>query len=184
VDSTKEETTVQLLQELMQAQGSSPPRQVLLDAMEAMYAITQKNWYPETDAKPTLQKLKEQGYRLGLISNAADDENVQALIDKADLRIYFDFILSSAACGIRKPDRYIFQLALDHFKVKPENAAMIGDTLEADISGANLMGIYSIWINRRVQLLTEGELSFQPQAVISSLEQLPALLGELRRTKA
>jgi HAD superfamily hydrolase (TIGR01662 family) len=184
VDSTKEETTVQLLQELMQAQGSSPPRQALLDAMGAMYAITQKNWYPEVDAQPTLQQLKEQGYRLGLISNAADDENVQALIDKADLRTCFHFILSSAACGIRKPDRYIFQLALDHFNVEPENAAMIGDTLEADIYGANLMGIYSIWINRRVQLFTEGELSFQPQAVISSLEQLPALLGELRGTKA
>jgi HAD superfamily hydrolase (TIGR01662 family) len=178
-DSNQEESTVQLLRELMQAQGASPPNQVLVDAMQAMYAITQKNWYPETDARPTLQILKDQGFRLGMISNAADDENVQALIDEAHLRTYFEFILSSAACGVRKPDSYIFQLALDHFHVGPERVAMIGDTLEADIFGANQVGFYSIWINRRVQLSSESELIVQPQAVISNLEQLPALLAEI-----
>ena len=110
-DNTKEETTVQLLRELMTAQDASPPEQVLRSAMEAMYAITQENWYPEKDAGPTLRKLRERGCRLGLISNAADDENVQALVDKAGLRDEFELILSSAACGIRKPDERIFHLA-------------------------------------------------------------------------
>jgi len=35
---------------------------------------------------------------------------------------------------------------------------MVGDSLEADILGANQMGIYSIWITRRVYLPEEGEL--------------------------
>ena len=149
--------------------------------MEAMYAITQENWYPEKDAGPTLRKLRERGCRLGLISNAADDENVQALVDKAGLRDEFELILSSAACGIRKPDERIFHLALEQLKVPPEKSAMIGDTLEADVLGANRMGMYSIWINRRAELPPDGPLEIQPQAVIASLSALPGLFDEMTR---
>jgi HAD superfamily hydrolase (TIGR01662 family) len=180
-NTLEEETTVQLLRELMEAQGASPPDPVLYAAMEAMYAITQENWYLEEDAIPTLETMKEMGYRLGAISNAADDENVQELIDKGNLRPHFEFIISSAACGIRKPDARIFQLALDHFQVPPEKIVMVGDTLDADILGANRLGIYSIWINRRANKPSEGELSVQPQAVISALSDLPNLIEELEK---
>jgi FMN phosphatase YigB (HAD superfamily) len=56
---------------------------------------------------------------------------------------------------------------------------MVGDTLDADILGANQKGIYSVWINRRVDYEEEGELTIQPQAVISDLAQLPSLLIEM-----
>jgi putative hydrolase of the HAD superfamily len=177
--TVEEETTVQLLRELMDRQGASPPEPVLFAAMEAMYTVTQKNWYVEEDAAPTLGTLREKGYLLGMISNAADDENVQELVDKGNLRSYFEFILSSAACGIRKPASRIFQLALDHFNVSAEKTVMVGDTLDADILGANRMGIYSIWVSRRAPPPPEGELPVQPQAVISSLSELPELLAEL-----
>ena len=116
-----------------------------------MYSITQQNWYLEADAIPTLKTLREQGYRLGMISNTSDDKNVQQLVDRWELRPFFETIITSAGCGIRKPDERIFRLALDHFGVPPEQVAMVGDLLEADILGANQMGIYSIWITRRVQ---------------------------------
>lgn len=178
-DIVKEETTVQLLRELMKEQGASPSDPVLFAAMEAMYAITQENWHVEEDATQTLEALKEMGYRLGMISNSADDENTQELVDKGQLRPHFEFILSSAACGIRKPDPHIFQLALEHFKVSPDKTVMVGDTLDADILGANQLGIYSIWASRHAQTPPEGELPIQPQAVISSLSELPKLLAEL-----
>jgi HAD superfamily hydrolase (TIGR01662 family) len=177
--TVKEETTVQLLRELMEKQGASPPDPVLFAAMEAMYAVTQENWYVEEDAVQTLEALKGMGYRLGMISNAADDENVQELVDKGNLRSHFEFILSSAACGIRKPDAHIFHLALDHFETSPEKTAMVGDTLDADILGANQLGIYSIWVPRHAKNPPEGELPFQPQAVVASLSDLPKLLEEL-----
>lgn len=178
-DTIQEETTVQLLRELMDAQGASPSDKVLLAAIEAMYAITQENWYVEEDAIPTLEALRGMGYRLGLISNAADDENVQELVNKGNLRPHFEVILSSAACGIRKPDARIFQFALDHFKVDPNNTAMIGDMLDADILGANRLGIYSIWVNRRAQAPPDGELEIQPQAIVASLRAIPSLLKDL-----
>jgi len=150
-------------------------------ALDAMYAITQQNWYLEADALPTLKTLVGQGYRLGMVSNTSDDKNVQQLVDRWWLRPFFETIVTSAGCGIRKPDERIFQLALDHFRVPPQQTVMVGDTPEADILGANQLGIYSIWITRRAQTLQEGELAIQPQAVVSTLNQIPALLSEIEK---
>ena len=180
-DTVQEETTVQLLRELMDRQGASPPDPVLFAAMEAMYAVTQENWFVEEDAAPALKTLQEMGYRLGIISNAADDENVQELIDKGNLRSHFEFIISSAACGVRKPDARIFQLALDHFNVPPEKTAMAGDLLDADVLGANRLGIYSIWVTRRAIAPPDGNLEIQPQAIVATLGKIPSLLQELEQ---
>jgi HAD superfamily hydrolase (TIGR01549 family) len=175
-----EKTTFSLLSEILVQNGYKDiPASLVRAALDAMYAITQKNWFLEDDALPTLKTLREQGYRLGMISNTSDDKNVQQLIDRDGLRPYFDFILTSAGCGIRKPDERIFQLALDYFGVPPEQTAMVGDTPEADILGANQLGIYSIWITRRVIVSEEGVLAIQPQAVINTLDQIPALLAEI-----
>jgi len=154
---------------------------VLLKAMEAMYAVTQKNWYREEDAIETLEVLKSRGFRLGIISNTSDDQNVQGIVNQSGLRPYFEYILTSAALGIRKPDMRIFQAALDHFQVPPVAAAMVGDLLQTDVLGANQMGIYSIWITRRARVPEEGELGIQPQAVVTALNQIPPLLVEVER---
>jgi putative hydrolase of the HAD superfamily len=115
-----------------------------------------------------------------MISNTSDDRNVQQLVDRWELRPFFETIITSAGCGIRKPDRRIFQLTLDHFGIPAEQTAMIGDTLEADILGANQSGLYSIWITRRTDVPEEGELAIQPQAVVTTLEQIPDLLTGIR----
>ncbi|HEY5156587.1 MAG TPA: HAD family hydrolase [Anaerolineales bacterium] len=154
---------------------------VLLEAMEAMYAVTQKNWYQEEDAIETLEILKSRGYRMGIISNTSDDQNVQGIVNQSGLRPYFEYILTSAALGIRKPDMRIFQAALDHFQVPPVAAAMVGDLLQTDMLGANQMGIYSIWITRRARVPEEGELGIQPQAVVTALNQIPPLLVDVER---
>jgi putative hydrolase of the HAD superfamily len=157
------------------------PASDVRSALDAMYSITQQNWYLEDDAIPTLKTLRGIGYRLGIISNTSDDRNVQQLVDRYELRPFFETIITSAGCGIRKPDKRIFHLALDYFGISPEQAALVGDTLEADIFGANRMGMYSIWITRRVPMPDEGELAIQPQAVISALDQIPGLLAEIAK---
>jgi HAD superfamily hydrolase (TIGR01549 family) len=175
-----EPTSFTVLREMLSQKGiHAVPDAILRAALEALYSITQQNWYLEADAIPTLETLISRGCRLGLISNTSDDRNVQTLLDRWGLRRFFEFIITSAALGIRKPDARIFQVALDHFRVSPNVVAMVGDSLEADILGANQSGIYSIWITRRAQDQAEGELAIQPQAVITALSQLPGLLAEI-----
>jgi putative hydrolase of the HAD superfamily len=175
-----EKTTFSALQELLQQKGVQDiPAFVVRAALDAMYSITQQNWYLEADAIPTLQTLRAHGYRLGMISNTSDDKNVQQLVDHWELRPFFETIVTSAGCGFRKPDERIFRRALDHFSVPPEQVAMVGDSLEADILGANQLNIYSIWITRRVSLPEEGILTIQPQAVIPTLDLIPGLLVDI-----
>ncbi len=172
-----EKTSFTVLREILVKRGiMNTPDDVLRSALRAMYAVTQKNWYLEEDALPTLETVKSRGYKLGMISNTSDDGNVQGILDRWGLRSYFEFVITSAALGIRKPDPRIFQFALEHFQIQPQAAAMVGDTLNADVLGANQMGMYSIWITRRVQLPNEEVLAIQPEAVVTSLNQIPELL--------
>ena len=106
---------------------------------------------------------------------------VQTLVDKASLRPYFDLVLSSAACGVRKPSPRIFRIALEHWGVGPSHAVMVGDTLGADILGAHNAGIFSIWVTRRADTPANRvpAETVTPDAVIDNLAQLPALLEKL-----
>jgi HAD superfamily hydrolase (TIGR01662 family) len=128
-----------------------------------------------------LGALRKAGYRLGMISNASDDADVQALIDKAGVRPYFEVILTSAAVGIRKPNPRIFHMALERLGTSPGKTAMVGDTLGADILGANNAGMFSIWITRRADVPdNRAHLdTIRPDAVIDTLSDLPRLLESL-----
>jgi putative hydrolase of the HAD superfamily len=180
-----EKTTFIVLRDMLSRKGfRSIPDPILRSALEALYTVTQQNWYLEEDAISTLETLKSRGYRLGLISNTSDDKNVQGIVDRWGLRPFFETIVTSAELGIRKPDARIFRVALDRFRVQPEEVAMVGDTLAADILGANQSGIYSIWITRRIQVKEEGELAIQPQAVVTALYQIPYLLAEVENDRA
>jgi 2-haloalkanoic acid dehalogenase type II len=181
-----EYTTAYLLKTTLAEYGYAEiPETVARPALAAMYAVTQDYWQPDPDALSTLQTLKSRGYRLGIISNAADDADVQALVDKAALRDYFDVILTSASIGIRKPNPRIFQLALEPLGVSPVEAAMVGDKLGADILGAQNAGIFAIWVTRYADSPANRDHldTIQPDAVIPSIKELPALLESLSQQR-
>ena len=153
---------------------------VLRAALDRLFAVTQTNWALEEDTLPTLRKLEDDGYRLGLISNAGDDQDVQQLARRFGIDHYFDFILTSAACSYRKPHPRIFELALSNWYFLPAEAVMVGDNLDADIRGAQKVGLYAIWLSRRAGRITGDQLSVQPDASLSSLYELPAFLDRLQ----
>jgi len=130
---------------------------VLRSALDAMYSVTQKNWVLEDDALDAIQKLRSQNYQLGIFSNAGDDQDVQELIEGFGIRPYFDFVLTSAACFYRKPHPRTFEIALAQWSIPPEDAVMIGDSLQADIHGAKNINMQTIWIKRRAQFNADEE---------------------------
>ena len=108
-----EDTTEYVLANLLRDYGYPDiPHEHLRDALADMYTVTQKRWHAEEDAIPTLQKLRQLGYHIGIISNAADAQDVQRLVDRAGFRAYIEQIVISADVGIRKPHPRIFELAL------------------------------------------------------------------------
>jgi 2-haloalkanoic acid dehalogenase type II len=157
------------------------PDDRLVPVLKETFAVSQAHWQPEADTIPTLRRLGELGYRLGIVSNAGDDADVQVLIDKAGIRSYFEVILSSAAAGVRKPNPDIFRRVLDRMGLTPEQAVMVGDVLGADILGAHNAGMPGIWITRRADRLANRlhEDTIVPDAVIGSLGELEGVLGRL-----
>jgi putative hydrolase of the HAD superfamily len=156
------------------------PENTLRNALDQLFAITQTNWTLEEDTLPTLQKLEEDGYRMGIISNAGDDQDVQQLARRFGIARYFDFILTSAACSYRKPHRRIFELALSNWYFLPAEAVMVGDNLDADVRGAQNVGLFAIWLSRRAGEPTQEQRTIQPDASLSSLSELPSFLDRLQ----
>jgi putative hydrolase of the HAD superfamily len=153
---------------------ASQPDDIIQKALNEMYYVTESYWNLESDALPTLEELKARGFRLGLITNAANAPDSNRLIDKFDLRKYFEVVLISAEEKIRKPDVRIFRRAINLMQVLPDQAIMVGDTLKADIHGAQKAGIQGIWINRRADR-PENEhaiKTIKPDAIISQLSEL------------
>jgi putative hydrolase of the HAD superfamily len=170
-----------VLREVLSDKGyGDVPDRVLRNALDRLFAITQTNWILEHDALPTLQKLEQDGYRMGLISNAGDDQDVQQLARRFGIDGYFDFVLTSAACSYRKPHPRIFELALSNWYFLPSEAVMVGDNLDADIRGAQNAGLFTAWITRRAGPKPEHLGSVQPTASLASLSELPAILDRLQ----
>ncbi len=176
-----ETTYAFVLRELLQEKGyANVPDKTIRSALDALFAVTQSNWELEPDAIPTLKRLEEAGYRLGIVSNAGDDDDVQQLARKFNLHPYFDFILTSAACNYRKPHPRIFQLALAFWNYSPQEVAMVGDNLHADIFGAQNAGLYGIWLSRRADPKMEEQVRVRPDASLDSLSELPSILDRLQ----
>jgi HAD superfamily hydrolase (TIGR01662 family) len=174
-----EYTTEIILRDLLKKYGYEDiPHAVIHGFLDKMYAVTQDHWLIEEDALSTLDILRGQGYRMGILSNAGYDRDVQTLVTRTGLRPYFDQIITSAAVGIRKPHPRIFRIAMDSFHSNPTQTLMIGDTLGADILGAFNAGLPSIWVKRRANTIDNRahENTIQADAIVETLSEIPAVL--------
>lgn len=155
----------------------------LRSALDAMFAVTQSNWILEEDTIPTLTQLKSSGYRMGIISNAGDNKDVLQLVERFQLGPFFDFVLTSAACSYRKPHPRIFEMALEHWNIPASEATMVGDTLEADIMGAQKAGLPGIWITRRAQPNADDLQRIKPDFSLHDLNELYPTLERINTAR-
>lgn len=101
--------------------------------------------YP--DALPTLDRLKDAGYKMAIISNWS--WHLPDLCDSLGITPYFEQIFTSARLGYAKPHPEIYQRALAGMQVeKPQTAVHIGDSYRADVLGAGRAGIQTLWLVR------------------------------------
>ena len=157
------------------------PEKALKKAIKAMYTYTESLWKIESDTHETLTQLKEMGFHLGLISNASNADDLNRLVDNHKLRKYFEIVVISAEEGIRKPDPRIFTNTLNKLGTQPERSAMVGDTLTADVLGAQRSGLRSIWITRRADRRENNEVldTIHPDHTIPDLISLVSLVKQI-----
>lgn len=101
---------------------------------------------PTKGIKDFLEYLKNKGIRTGVISNIAYDPSVVAeRINKLLPENSFEFIITSSNFMFRKPNRRIFDLALEKAELQPDEVWYIGDQYECDIIGSLNAGLLPIW---------------------------------------
>ncbi|MCI0838139.1 MAG: HAD family hydrolase [Chloroflexi bacterium] len=96
----------------------------------------------------TLDRLRAQGVRLGMMTNGAADAQ-RAKIERFGLAAYFDHIIIEGEFGAGKPDRRVFEALLSAFDVAPGDAWAIGDHLEFDVLAPMRLGLHGIWVDVR-----------------------------------
>ncbi|MCP4754911.1 MAG: HAD family hydrolase [Proteobacteria bacterium] len=119
-----------------------------------------------------LRKLNRK-YRLGCISN--NWGNVAGWCRQYQLDSYFETMIDSALVGSVKPDRIIFQTALNEMGLSPRECIYVGDNYSCDVLGAHAVGMKPIWITNGDSTLPESN-SLDPLR-ISKLSDL--LDGEI-----
>jgi len=100
--------------------------------------------YPDT--VPTLKWLKEEGYKLGVVTSGPEYQRLK--LELAGLSEYFDVVVTRDDDNTIKPEPRIFLTALEELGVEPDDTAMVGDSLKQDIYGAKNLGMVAVWINR------------------------------------
>lgn len=88
-----------------------------------------------------IKGLKARGYKLGIISNLIGEDEIPAWLREDGLEQYFDAVVLSPVCGIRKPDPEIYRLACKELGLEPAQCASVADNLDRDITGAKTAGI-------------------------------------------
>ena len=179
-----ETTYMSVLKEMLMDDGHKNITEAgLRSALDAMFAITQSNWILEEDTIPTLMQLKSSGYRMGIISNAGDNKDVLQLVERFQLEHFFDFVLTSAVCSYRKPHPRIFEMALAHWNIPASEAIMVGDTLEADIMGAQKSGLRGVWVTRRAQPNADDLQRIKPDFSLLGLNELYPTIERINATR-
>jgi putative hydrolase of the HAD superfamily len=134
-----------------------------------------------SDAIPVLQALREQSYKIGLITNSMLPMWMRDVeLEAYDILEYFDVRITSGDMGYIKPHPHIYERALELLGVGPEQALFVGDRPEYDIAGANEAGLTSVLISHHY---LDRELNnVQPDYIISSLSDLLPILEALEES--
>ncbi len=100
------------------------------------------------DTIPALEEIRRMGLRISLSTGTFAKEKADTLTRKTG-KNYFEHIFSEPSIGYFKTEPEYYQIALDMVGSKPGETVSVGDTPLSDIRPAKLVGIRTIWVNRR-----------------------------------
>ena len=122
--------------------------------------------FPEV--RPALDALRK-SYKVIAVTNG------NANLDKIGIRDLFHDVVSAASAGAAKPDRQIFDAAVEAGGANADQTLHVGDHPEIDVAGALDAGLKSVWVNRNGDDWP-GHLQ-QPDGIVRDIGELPTLLG-------
>lgn len=141
----------------------------LLDEEYLRFLALQPTTIP--GARQLLEYLVEKGYDVNTLSNGFQGTQQQKLISGGLSDLIHRNVLSDD-CGITKPQRGIFDYALEQCGAEAATTVMIGDNPDADIKGAHDAGWRTIYFNIRGL----DPIEDTADAVVTSLDEIQQIL--------
>ncbi len=167
---------LRLLQEGMRTAGYGPEQAEAL-ALQAFEVYLEGRHQVEffEHALTMLKILRERNLLIGALSNGNAD------VARVGLGDYFDFQFNAEGSGQEKPHPLMFQQALAHAGLRPEQVVHVGDNPVADIEGAHNAGFWTIWVNLNDQAWPGGPA---PTQTVRALNEIPQALIEIAEQAA
>ena len=125
-----------------------------------------------------LDFLKSASYKLGCVTNKAA-QFTEPLLKDLGIYDYFEIVISGDTLTKKKPDPMPLLHAAEFFKVKPENALMLGDSV-SDVKAARAAGFQIVCMSYGYNHGIDIRES-EPDAVLDSMAQLRDLLGSSKQ---
>jgi putative hydrolase of the HAD superfamily len=155
----------------LETAGHPVPALAVGDAMADAYnALHDEELRMFPGAHETLDRLKELGVRLALITNGAAEPQ-RAKVVRFSLEHRFDHIQIEGEHGFGKPEERAYTHAMERLGVGPQETWMIGDNLEWEVVGPQRLGIHAIWYDGYSAGLPPGS-NIRPDRIIRSLAEL------------
>jgi putative hydrolase of the HAD superfamily/5'-nucleotidase len=143
-------------------------RQLHLDLSEAIPGVPS-----------LLERLRRKGVTMAIVSNSFDG-HTRSIMQKLGLAQFFDVMVDSSDVKAYKPMREPFDYALRGLDAEPSTALYVGDEFYADIVGAHLAGMQSVWVNSRGHSLEDSLARYgsenAPLVVLKSVSDLSSYL--------
>jgi putative hydrolase of the HAD superfamily len=172
---------VALFREALGAIGFDLPPDVIDHIVALDHSAYSKSLAVEPEVLATLDRLRAEGKRLGLVSNITLlPPLIREDIDRMSLGSRLDATVFSSEVGVRKPDPRIFREALERLGSPPAETVFVGDRLYDDISGAQAIGMRAVLTK---QFRQEDDPDYEPDAVIEHISELPETIERLSKSE-
>ena len=132
----------------------------------------------DNETRETIIKLHERGYYLGIISNNSV-RNVEYILEREDIKKYFQKIVISEAVKERKPNLKIYMRAFEEIPKEEYNKiAFVSDELLEDLLGVKILGVKTIWFEQNInnKWKEKEEILQEPDYKISSMKDLLSIV--------
>lgn len=125
---------------------------------------------PYPDAAQCLEFLSGK-YKIGVIANQS--LGTEQRLERYGLLKYTDLVVASAEEGVSKPDKRIFEIALNRSGCNASDAVMIGDRIDNDIVPANMLGMHTVWIKQSMwRYWKQTNKVEEPEYTVNCLSEL------------
>jgi putative hydrolase of the HAD superfamily len=131
---------------------------------------------PYEGVAETLHLLREQGYSMGIVTDA-HSRDATLRLEKTGLLPFFCCMVSYDMVKVKKPACDPFLLALDMMKTSPSDTVLIGDSPRRDIEPGKHLGIWTVYA-RYGDRFSHDRTNVPADFIIDSLTELPEILLE------